>query len=115
MHAIEVPFERVDVGGPELTEWRQPGIHLLQWLRVQPVETALCVDRGFDETGLAQDAQVLRDGRLRHPQLTLDLADRLFGGDQEAENGAAVRLRDDFKNRFHALDIPRRAYACQGI
>jgi hypothetical protein len=42
------------VSGPEPTERSQPGIHLLKWFRFQSVETALCVRRGFHETGLAQ-------------------------------------------------------------
>ena len=71
-------FESIHVSGPEPTERRQPGIHLLKWFRLQPVEAALCVHRGFHETGLAQHAQVLRHGRLRHTKLTLDLSDRLF-------------------------------------
>ena len=59
IHAVEVAFESVDVNGPEPAELIQPGVHFLEWLRFQPVETALCVHRGFDETGLAQHAQVL--------------------------------------------------------
>ncbi|HWF39756.1 MAG TPA: hypothetical protein VG322_14625 [Candidatus Acidoferrales bacterium] len=52
-------FKSVYVSGPELTELCQPGIQLLQWIWFQPVEAALRVDRGFDETGVAQDSQVL--------------------------------------------------------
>ena len=52
-------FEIVYVGGPEPTELSQPGIYLLKGFRFQPVEPALCVHRGFHETGLAQHAQVL--------------------------------------------------------
>ena len=115
LHAIEVAFERIDVRGPEPPELIQPGIDLLERLRPQPVEAALCIHRGFHEPGLAQHAQVLGHGRLRHPQLTLDLADRLLRGDQQAQDRAAVRLGDDFENGFHALYIPHTEYACQGI
>jgi hypothetical protein len=59
MHAIEVAFERIDVSGPDPTERRQPGLHLLKGFRFQPVETALCVHCGFHETGLPQHPQVL--------------------------------------------------------
>ena len=52
-------FERIQVSGPELPERSQPGIHLLKGFRLQPVETTLCVHRGFHETGLAQHSQVL--------------------------------------------------------
>jgi len=78
IHAVEVAFESIYVSGPEPTELSQPDIHLLKWFWLQPVETALCVHRGFHETGLAQHAQVLGHGRLRHTKLTLDLSNRLL-------------------------------------
>jgi hypothetical protein len=59
IHAIEVVFESIYVSGPEPTEWSQPGIDLPKWFSLQSVETALCVHRGFHETGLAQHPQVL--------------------------------------------------------
>jgi hypothetical protein len=59
IHAIEVAFESIQVSGPELAEPSQPANQLLKWFRLQPVETALCVHRGFHETGLSQHAQVL--------------------------------------------------------
>ena len=103
------------MSGPEPAERRQPGFHLLKGFRFQSVETALCVHRGFHKTGLAQHAQVLGHGRLRHAKLTLDLSHRLLGRDQQAQYRAAVRLRYDFENRCHFLCIPCRAYTCQGI
>jgi len=66
------------MSGPEPAERRQPGIHLLKWFGFQPVKTALCVHRGFYETGLTQHAQVLGHGRLRHTKLTFDLSNRLL-------------------------------------
>jgi hypothetical protein len=59
IHVVEVAFESIYASGPEPAEWSQPGIHLLQWFWLQPVETALCVHRGFHEAGLAQHSQVL--------------------------------------------------------
>ena len=98
-------FESIHVSRPEPAERRQPCVDLPQWFRFQPVETALCIHRGFYEAGLAQYAQVLGYGRLRHTKLTLDLSHRLLGGDEEAQYGAAVRLGDDFKYGFHLLYI----------
>src|SRR5229473_4802700 len=114
-HTVEVAFESIQVSGPEPAELSQPGIHLLKWFRFQSVETALCVHRGFHETGIAQHAQVLGHGRLRHTKLTLDLSHRLLGRNQEAQYRTAVRLRNDFEHRFHSLSIRHRAYTCQGI
>jgi hypothetical protein len=59
IHAIKVAFESIQVSGPKPAERSQPGIDRLKWFRFQPVETALCVHRGFHETGLAQYSQVL--------------------------------------------------------
>src|SRR5262245_54030529 len=61
VHAVEVPFERIDVSGPELPELSQPRIQLLQWLGSQAIETALCVHLRLHETRFAQHPQVLRD------------------------------------------------------
>jgi hypothetical protein len=59
IHAVEVALESIHVSGPEPTERSEPGIQFLKWFWLQSVETALCVHRGFHETGLAQHAQVL--------------------------------------------------------
>ena len=115
IHAVKVAFESIQVSGPEPAELSQPCIHLLKWFGFQPVEAALCVHRGFHETCLAQYAQVLGHGRLRHSKLTLDLSHRLLSRDQEAQYRAAVRLRNNFEDRFHLLRILDGAYTCQGI
>jgi len=59
IYALEVAFESIYVCGPEPTERSQPGVHLLKWFRFQSVETALCVHRGFYETGFSQHSQML--------------------------------------------------------
>src|SRR5579862_1379978 len=108
-------FESVDVRGPEATELGKPGVELLERAGLQSIEATLCVDRGFDEAGVAKDAEMLGDGRLRHAELTLDLTDGLLGRGEEAENGAAVRLGDDLECVFHASNILIHVYTCQGI
>lgn len=113
--AVEMTFQSVDVSRPEPAELCQPCIQLLKRFRLQTVETPLRVDRGLHKTGLPEHAQVLGYGRLRHAQLTLDLSHRLLRRSQQAQNGAAVRLGNDFKGGFHSLYIPNMAYTCQGI
>jgi hypothetical protein len=108
-------FKSVDVRGPKATELGEPGVELLERSGLQPIESALCVDRRFDEAGVAKDAEMLGDSRLRHAELTLDLTDGLLGGGEEAENGAAVRLGDDLEGVFHGLNILIDVYTCQGI
>src|SRR5580704_9130964 len=112
---IKVAFESIHVSGPEAAELSQPGIHLSKRSRFQPVESALGVDRRFDEPGVAQHAQMLRHGRLRHTKPALDLSHRLLGRAQQTQYRAAVRLRNDFEYRFHSLYILYRVYTCQGI
>src|ERR1700746_81588 len=96
IHTIKVAFESIQVSGPEPTELSQPCIQLPKWFRSQSVETALGVHRGFHETGVAQHAQVLGYGRLRHTKLALDLAHRLFRRGQEAQYRAAAWLGNNF-------------------
>jgi len=115
IHAIKVTFESIQVSGPEPAELSEPVIHLVKRFWLQPVQAALCVHRGFYETGIAQHAQVLGHGRLRHTKLALDLSHRLLRRNQQAQYRAAVRLRNDFEGRFHSLCILHRAYTCQGI
>jgi hypothetical protein len=59
IHTIKVAFEGIHVSRPEAAELSQPRVHLSKWFWLQPVETALCVHRGFDEPGVAQHSQVL--------------------------------------------------------
>ena len=108
-------FESVDVCGPKLTEGRKPLIDLLKLFGFQPVDAALSVHRGFHDAGLAQHTQMFGDSRLRQTELSLDISDGLFGGDEETQYRAAVRLRDDLEYRSHAPNMPHKAYTSQGI
>jgi hypothetical protein len=78
IHAIEVALESIHVRVPEPTERTQPAIQLPKWFGSQPVETPLCVNGGFHETGVAEHSQVLGHGRLGHTKSTLDLSNRLL-------------------------------------
>jgi hypothetical protein len=115
LHSIEMAFESIDVGNPETAELSEPGLDLLKRFRFQAVETALCVNRDLDETGVAQHTEVLGHGRLRHTKLALDLAYRVLRGDEEAEDGAAIRLSNDLECGFHFTYIPYMVYTCQDI
>ncbi len=108
-------LERIEVAGPEPAEGGEPGIHFLQRFGIEAINAALRVHGRVDETRLAQHAEMLGYGRLRHAQLALDLADRLFRRDEQAEDRAAVRLRDDVEDGFHEFYIPHEEYARQGI
>ena len=94
-------FESTDVSGPKLTEGSKPLIDLLKLFGFQPVDAALSVHGGFHDAGLAQHAQMFGDSRLRHTELSLDISNCLFGGDEETQYRAAVRLRNDLEYRCH--------------
>ena len=98
-------LEGIDVRGPEAAELRQPRIELLEGFRFEAVETALRVNGGFNKTGVAEDAEMLGDGGLGHAQAALDVSDGLLGGAEEAEDGAAVGLGNDFEGGLHILYI----------
>ena len=95
LHAIEMAFERIDVGRPEAPERREPGVDLHERLGPDPIDAPLGFDARLHEAGLAQHAQVLGHRGLRHPQPALDFADGSLRRRQQAEDGPAVRLRDD--------------------
>src|SRR5689334_21289714 len=107
-------LERVDVLRPEPSKRLEPRVELPKRIRRQPIHATLRVDRRFHVTRLTQHTQVLRNRRLVHPELFLDLSDRLFRGDEKAQDRPAIGLGDDVEDGFHVLYMPHKAYACQG-
>lgn len=69
---IEVAFESINVSRPEAAKLSQPGIDFLKRLRPQMIETALRVHRGLYEASVAEHAEVLGHGGLRHAKPALD-------------------------------------------
>lgn len=54
-----MPFERINMGGPELAKRSEPGVDLLKRLRPEAVKAALCIDRRLNKARLAKHSQVL--------------------------------------------------------
>lgn len=108
-------LERVEVCRPAPAERHQPVVELAQRFRDQSIETALCIHSGLHKSGITQHAEVLRNGWLRHLQLPLDFSNRLFRGDQQPQDGAAVGLGNDVEDGRHAVYIRLKEYTCQGI
>ncbi len=100
---------------PEAPEGGEPGVELHERFRSQSIEASLRYDAGFDESGVAQHAQMLGDGGLRQPQLALDLAHGALGREQQAEDGPSTGLGDDGERGFHDGNMPCRLYSCQGM
>jgi hypothetical protein len=105
IHPIEVAFESIQMSRPEAAKLSQPGIQFLKGLRLEPVQAALCVYCRFHKTRVAENAQMLRHGGLRHMKLALDLAYRLLGQGQQTQYCAAVRLGNDLESGFHSSYI----------
>jgi hypothetical protein len=74
VHAVQMNLERVDVFRPELPERSQPGVNFLEGFSSYMVHSPLTVHARFHKASIAQHSQMLRDRRLRHPKLILDLA-----------------------------------------
>lgn len=95
-------FERVHVVGPVAAERNEPGVELLERLRLDAIQATLRVDAGLDEAGVAEDAEVLGDRGLRESQALLEFADGEVGVDEQGENRAAGGLGDDVEDGLHA-------------
>src|SRR6185503_1166571 len=100
-HSLQVSLQRIQVPGPEAPEGSEPCVEFHERLRSQAVKAALRLDAGFHESRLPQHAQVLGHGWLRQTKLAFELSHGALGGEQEAENGPAVGLRDDLERRLH--------------
>jgi DNA-binding transcriptional ArsR family regulator len=106
LQIIKVPVPRAPVG-------LEPLIHGTQGLRSYAVEPPLGVAAYGDEPGLAQNAQVLGDGRLTEGQLADELADRPFGAAQEIQDPPAIGLCE-YLEHGHRSSIAMQLYSCQG-
>ena len=71
---------------------------LEQRLRVQLVQTLTADLLRLDQTGVQQDAEVRRDGGLRHVERPGEIADRQLGGTQAVQNRSPCRIGDGAKD-----------------
>src|SRR5262249_570439 len=113
IRTIEVAFESVEVCQPEVSEGSKPGVDFLERFRLDSVKASLRVDARLHKPGLTEHPQVLGDRRLRNSEGTFNLADDPLGRCKQAQDGAAVGLRDNGKGRFHNRYIPILVYTCE--
>lgn len=90
-------FKVVEARGPHPPVGRQPLVEHPERLRPYSVQATLRVGAHLDQAGLAQDAQVLGDGRLAQIEPLYQIAHRRFGRLQEIEDAPAVRLCEDLE------------------
>ena len=114
--AGELGGERVEPLVPEPAEGVEPVVELVERRRVDGVEPPRPVRADRREAAVAEDLEVLRDGRLRDAELGLDdRGDRpcrqLAIGEQ-LEDAAADRVSEDVE-RVHAAKIQSPTYISQ--
>lgn len=73
-------------------------MHGAQSGRLEPVEPLPPSGAARHQPGLAQHAEVLRNGSQRDVEIIGELLDRFFAGGQEIEKLATVRIRDGMKH-----------------
>lgn len=96
-------FERVNAFGPEASERDEPGVEFLKRLGLDAVEAPLRVHGRFDESCVAEHAQMLGDCGLRETQRLLEFTDGVFGVDEQSENGAPRGFGEDVEGGLHTL------------
>jgi hypothetical protein len=104
-HVVEVSLEGVEARGPHGPVGGEPLVDLLQGLAADAVEAALGVDAGFDQTGVAEDTEVLGDGRLADGKGLDEVSDRALAVPEEIEDAPAVALGQHLERRQHGLSI----------
>src|SRR5829696_1257176 len=113
-------FERVETATPELTIGGKPPIHVGERLGPQPVPAPLALRAHAHDTGVAQDAQMLRHPRLADREAVDQLADGPFAVTEEVENAPALRVREDVEGGVHPrvdysiVIYPESDIACPG-
>ena len=93
----------------------EPFVELLEGLGAEAVDALLRDRTSFDEPGVAQHAEVLRDLRLPKAEPVHDLPDRTRLAPEELDDLPAVGFRESAQRCLHRPYILLQEYACQGI
>src|SRR5690606_5149847 len=116
LHAVEVTLESVEMGRPECSVRREPGVELAQRSWLDPVDALLRRRTARDETRLPQHLQMFGERGLAHPERLHQRPDAVLAPPEQVEDPAPGRLGE------HCERVPRhwpnmllQAYACQGL
>jgi predicted 3-demethylubiquinone-9 3-methyltransferase (glyoxalase superfamily) len=93
----------------------EPLVELLEGLRAEAVDALLRYRTSFDEPGLAQHAEVLRDLGLPKAEPVHNLSDRARLPPEELDDLPAVGFRESAQGGLHGTYILLQEYSCQGI
>src|SRR4029450_8833750 len=88
----------------------QPLVELRERVRPDAVQAALRVRARLDEPGVLQDAEVLRHGRLAHPEVLDELSHRSLAIAEQIEDLKPPRLAQYLECRCsaHSCLLPAR-------
>jgi hypothetical protein len=115
LHLVQLRFQAIESCAPDATVGLQPRVKLVEWLRAQLVDALLGNWMHLDEPGIAEHAEVLGHLRLTEPKPLGDFSHRTGPITQELDNVQSVRFGQSTQCRQHEVNIPQRAYTCQGI
>src|SRR5438309_10408774 len=102
-------FKVIESVAPGSSVRLQPGIDGFQQLGADAVEPTLRVGADVDQPSLAQDAQMLGDGRLAEVQLANQVANGPLAEAQEVQDAPSLWVGDDLErchaNEYNSLAI----------
>ena len=90
-------FKLVEVRCPQLAVGGEPLVELRERLWPDPIQAALCIRPHLDQTGILENAQVLRDGGLAQAKAVDEFAHRPFAIAQVLEDRKSPRLRENLE------------------
>jgi hypothetical protein len=94
---VEVVFESIKMCHPKLPIRREPVIELSPGLGSDPVQSALRIGPGVHQSGLLEDPQVLRYGRLAEAEVINQLAHRPLSIPKQTDNCESLRVTQDLQ------------------
>lgn len=94
--------EAVQRRGPATAKRLQPFVHLAKRLGVEPIHPLLSFGASDDEAGLPEDPEMLRDGRLTHPEMVHEIANRHLAIDEDIEDLPSMRFGEHSECVEHA-------------
>ena len=101
----ELRFERVEVLRPEMAIAGQPQVEVLQRGGIEAVKPPLGVLANVHQPGLAQDREMLRDGRLADRQGVDEVAGGAFAVGQHGQDRHAVGFGQGGEGDVHVYRL----------
>ena len=110
-------FQSIEVSCPERAVGSQPVVERPEWFSAYPVQAALGVSPGLDQSGFLEHPKMLRDGGLTEVQVIDEVPDGSLSVSKEVEDRPAAGLSQDIKGceRLHTMSMYLQLYSCQAI